>query len=142
MQFDWHRCKTFFQYTQVTQSFQVLIQYLFVLLLYVIWPNKEWCLSTTSILTSMLGHMPISSLGLNASLYLYSMSINFSMSFWVKHENSKSTHFSNTFPSVRFLLSSSSFNKRYLSIDYCSSLFKVLVSVLNSSHSNCNGLNS
>ena len=88
---------------------------------------KNGDLSVTSISTSMFGHVPISSLRLNASLYLYNISITFTFSSLFRHEVLKSMYFSNISLSVMFLLSSSGSNHGYLSIELvCSlSLFNV-----------------
>ena len=51
--------------------------------------RKNGDLSVTSISTSILGHAPVSSLKLNASLYLYSMSIPSLFSFSGRHDLSK-----------------------------------------------------
>ena len=52
-------------------------------------------LSVTSISTSILGHAPISSLKLNVSLCLYSISMTSIFSTLFKYEFSKSLYFSN-----------------------------------------------
>ena len=53
---------------------------------------KNGDLSVTSISTAVLGHVPISSLRLNASLYLYNISITSFFSLSVRHDFSKSTY--------------------------------------------------
>ena len=59
--------------------FHFFINESFILLFDVVGPNKEWgSVWLCESLFSILGHVPISSLKLNASLYLYSMSNTFS----------------------------------------------------------------
>ena len=62
---------------------------------------KNGDLSVMSI--SMLGHVPISSLKLNASLYLYNIFMTSFFSSSVKHELSRSIYFSNISLSVKHL---------------------------------------
>ena len=80
----------------------------------------------------MFGHVAISSLRLNASLYLNNMSITFIFSSLFKHEFFRSMYFSNISLSIKFLLSSSRSNHGYLSVCVCSlSFFKVSMNLLN-----------
>ena len=70
-----------------------------------IWSNKTDGLSVTSISTSKFGQVPISSLKLNASLYLYNMSITCYFSESIRQDLSKSTSLSNISLTDIFLLS-------------------------------------
>ena len=89
-----------------------------------------------SISTSMLGHVPISSLRLNVSLYLYSISITLNFSSLFKHDIPKSMYFSNISLSAMFLLSSSGSNHGYLSTGVvCSLSFNVSTNLLKYSQS-------
>ena len=131
----------FFQHTQLTQSIHFLVQYLFFSFT-VHGLMKNGILSITSISTSIFGHVPIPSNKQNVSLYLYSIPINSSFSFMVKHKVSRSMYFFNILLPVKLLISSSSVKQGNGSVDCCSSFFKVLSSLLNSSYNMCNGFNS
>ena len=97
-----------------------------------LWSYKNWDLSLTSISTSMLGHVPISSLRLNPSLYLYNISITSFFSSFVRHELSKSMYLSNISLSVMYFLLSLESNHGYLSPgSICSlSFFNVFMNLL------------
>ena len=56
---------------------------------------KKRDLSVTSTSTSILGHVAISSLKLNVSLYVYNISITCFFSSYVSPDLSKSTYLSN-----------------------------------------------
>ena len=102
-----------------------------------IWSYKNGNLSVTSISTSILGHVPISSLRLNASLYLYNIYITSLFSSLFRHELSKSIYLSRIYLSVMNLCSSSWSSHGYLSSgDFCSlSFFSVFTSLLKYSQS-------
>ena len=121
----------------MAQYFHLPIQYLYIFFFYMAWSTKNGDLSITSNSTSILGHVPISSLKLNASQYLYSISISYSFS-----EVFRLIYFSNISLPVKFCLSSSFANQGYGSVDCSSSLFKVFVNLLNSSQSTHTGPNS
>ena len=72
---------------------------------------KNGDFSVTSISISMLGHSPISSLRLNASLYLCNKSLTCVFSTLVKHELSKFIYLSKISPSIIYFLLSVSSNK-------------------------------
>ena len=74
---------------------------------------KNGDLSITSISISILGHIPISTLRLSASLYLYSMSITSFFSSLDSHDVSKSIYFSSICLSVIYFLSSLGCNHGY-----------------------------
>ena len=97
-----------------------------------IWSYKNGGLSVTLISTLILGHVPISSLRLNSSLYLYSKSITSFFSFLLRHELSKSMYVSEISLSVMCLHSSSGSNHGHLSSnDFCSlSIFSVFTNLL------------
>ena len=86
---------------------------------------KNGDLSVTSISTSTLGHVPISSLKLNASFYLYSITITcFFFSSSVRHDLSKFTYVSNISLSDIHFLSSLESDHRYFS--YISSFLSLM----------------
>ena len=98
---------------------------------------KNGDLFVTSISTSMLGYVPISSLRLNASLYLNNISITFIFSSLLRHELFRLIFFSKISLSVMCLLSSSGSNHEYLSFGAsCShSFFNVFTNLLKCSQS-------
>ena len=85
------------------------------------WPYEEWTTVCYVNSTLMFGHVPISSLKLNASLYSYMKFLNFCFSHLVKQELSKSIYLSNISLSVIYFLSSLSSNHGYLSVSFVSS---------------------
>ena len=94
---------------------------------------KKGDLSVTSISILMLGHSPISSLKLNASLYWYNESLTCFFSILVKHELSRFTYLSNiSLPIIYFLLSISSNHRNFsseLSFLFSHKIYKSIVLV-------------
>ena len=83
----------------------------------------------------MLGHVPISSLQLNASLYLYGISITSFFSSSVKHVLYRFIYFSNiSLYDIHFLSSILSNHGCFSPASIFSSFFKVLIKLLNQSH--------
>ena len=118
---DWRRLKILLSEYPCNIIFSFLYK-CFVFLSHMIWLIKNGDLSVTSISTSMFGHVSISSLRSNASLYLYNICITFIFSSLLKHELLKLTYFSNISLSVMFLFLSSGSNHGYLSVGVACSL--------------------
>ena len=83
--------------------------------------------------TSMFGHVPISSLKLNTSLYLYISLLTFFFLHLVRQEFSRFMHLSNISLSVICFLSSLSSNHEYLSfpctLGSCSSFLRAFINL-------------
>ena len=85
---------------------------------------KNGDLHVMSISTSMFGHVPISSLKLNVSLYLYNISITCYFSTPDRHDLSESTYLSNSSLSDIYFLSLLESNHGYFT---CISFFLSLM---------------
>ena len=100
-----------------------------------IWSDKNGYLSIMSIPTSIFGHVPISALKLNASIYLYNISITSSFSSSIKQVLSRFMYYLNISLSDIYFLSSESSNYGYFSpLSKLCSFLKVLIKLLNYMH--------
>ena len=95
-----------------------------------IWSNKNGVLSMMSIFTSILGHVPISSLKLNAFLYSYSKSLTSIFSMSIKHELTKLTYSSSISLVCHIFLLIILFKQGYISFHSSFSSFNVCTHLL------------
>ena len=91
---------------------------------------KNGDLSVMSISILMLGHSPILSLRLNASLYLYNKSLTYVFSILDKYELSKFMYLSKISLSVMYFLSSVSSNQGYFPSELSSSFLLRFTNIL------------
>ena len=108
-----------------------------------IWSDKKMVIYLLCLFLPLFGHVPISSLKLKASLYLYNISITSSFSSSIKYVLSKFIYFLNiSLSDIYFLSSQLSNHGNFSPVSKLYSFLKVLIKLLNCMHTSSANSNS